>query len=124
MTGPIAFFRAEVKKALDEVAGIPVYANMPERLDPPCIILTEGTPLLAPSEDRFGHVLVTLEAVAIGAPTTNDLTIERLDALVDQIVTATYRDYITSVNPYQGITTADGGRYLSAVLTFQADLTI
>lgn len=124
MSGPIAYARADLTRTLASVVDIPVIHHMPERLNPPCVIISEGTPLLTTSTDAFGHVIVNLEAAIIGAPTTNELTINRLDALVDEIVTSMSADYIIQVGAYQGITTADGQHYLTARINFQADLTL
>ena len=48
MTGPIAYARADLTEAIRAAlpVDVTVYAAMPERLNPPCVVVVEGTPLL------------------------------------------------------------------------------
>ncbi|MDY3665469.1 hypothetical protein [Schaalia hyovaginalis] len=122
--GPIAYARADLAAALEKAQALPVHVTMPERLEPPCIVITEGTPLLEQG-DSFGSVTVRLDANIVAAPVAdNDLAIARLDAAVDEIAAALLHDWTIQVDAYQGVTTADSQRYIAARLTVSTTLTI
>lgn len=121
--GPIAYARADLAAALEKAQTLPVHVNMPDRLEPPCIVITEGTPLLEQG-DSFGSVIIRFDANVIAAPVDNDLAIARLDAAVDEIISAILHDWTIAVDTYQAITTADTQRYIAARLTASTTLTI
>lgn len=116
-TGPIAYARADLATALSQATSLPVHASVPERLDPPCVVITEGTPLLEPATDQ-GHRAVTVRLVAniVEAPTDAALALARLDQHVDQTVTGLWNEYMATVDAYATVTGADGQRYLAATV--------
>lgn len=115
MTGPIAYTRAALKKDLERLQDLPVLENIPELISPPCIFITEGTPLLETNSEHFGGLSVTLTVTAVIAPTTNALAIERMDDVVDTLVTGLMGDWpVIEVDTYTSVTTADNQRYLAA----------
>ncbi|MCI6557115.1 hypothetical protein [Schaalia hyovaginalis] len=121
--GPIAYARADLAAALKAATTLPVHVNMPERLEPPCIVITEGSPLLEQG-DCFGAVVIRLDANVVAAPVDNDLAIARLDAAVDEIAAALLHDWTIKVEAYQAVGAADSQRYLAARLTATSTLTI
>lgn len=122
--GPIAFARADVAAALAAASSLPVHTGVPERLEPPCIVLTEGTPLLEPSDRTIGAVTVRLVANVIEAPADADLVLNRLDEHVDEIVSGLSAEYMPTVDPYSGVTSADSQRYLAAAVTLTTHLNL
>jgi len=117
-SGPIAAARADLTAILQAATDIPVVANVPERLQPPCVVITEATPLLTTDETTYGAVTVRLNLTVAVAPTTNALAVARLDAAVDEIVVALVRSgTFAAVDAYTGITSADGQTYLAAPIT-------
>lgn len=117
-SGPIASARADLTAILQAATDLPVVANVPERLQPPCVVITEATPLLTTDETTYGAVTVRLNLTVAVAPTTNALTVARLDAAVDEIVVALVRSgTLAAVDAYTGITSADGQTYLAAPIT-------
>lgn len=124
-TGPIASARADLAAILRETTDLPVVTNVPERLAPPCVVITEGTPLCAADETAHGAVTVRLSITVAVAPTTNALSIARLDEAVDTIVVGMVREgMFAAVDAYQSIKGADGQAYLAATITTAITYTI
>ena len=123
--GPIAAARADLADVLTRITSIPVVTSIPERLAPPCVVITEGTPLCSLDEGAHGSVTVRLSITVAVAPTTNALTIDRLDAAVDTIVVGMVREGMAvAVDAYQSIKGADGQAYLAATITTTLTYTI
>lgn len=124
-SGPIAAARADLADVLTRITSIPVLTSIPERLAPPCVVVTEGTPLVASDETAHGAVTVRLSITVAVAPTTNALAVARLDAAVDAIVVGMVREgMFAAVDAYQTITGADGQAYLAAPITTAITYTI
>lgn len=124
-SGPIAAARADLADVLTRITSIPVLTSIPERLAPPCVVVTEGTPLCAADESAHGSVTVRLSITVAVAPTTNALSIARLDSAVDAIVVGMVREgMFAAVDAYQTIKGADGQAYLAAPITTAITYTI
>jgi len=124
-SGPIAAARADLADVLTRITSIPVLTSIPERLAPPCVVVTEGTPLVASDETAHGAVTVRLSITVAVAPTTNALAVARLDSAVDAIVVGMVREgMIAAVDAYQTIKGADGQAYLAAPITTAITYTI
>lgn len=123
--GPIAAARADLADVLTRITSIPVLTSIPERLAPPCVVITEGTPLVASDETAHGAVTVRLSITVAVAPTTNALSVARLDSAVDAIVVGMVREgMFAAVDAYQTIKGADGQAYLAAPITTAITYTI
>ena len=124
-SGPIAAARADLADVLTRITSIPVLTSIPERLAPPCVVVTEGTPLVAADETAHGSVTVRLSITVAVAPTTNALAVARLDSAVDAIVIGMVREgMFAAVDAYQTIKGADGQAYLAAPITTAITYTI
>lgn len=124
-SGPIAAARAELAELLTRITSIPVVTSIPERLAPPCVVITEGTPLCSHADDAHGAVTVRLSITVAVAPTTNALSVARLDAAVDTIVVGMVREgMVADVDAYQSIKGADSQAYLAATITTTLTYTI
>ena len=124
-SGPIAAARADLADILTRITSIPVLTSIPERLAPPCVVVTEGTPLVAVDENAHGSVTVRLSITVAVAPTTNALSVARLDSAVDTIVVGMVREGIfAAVDAYQTIKGADGQAYLAAPISTAITYTI
>lgn len=124
-SGPIAAARADLAELLTRITPIPAVTSIPERLAPPCVVITEGTPLCSSDENAHGSVTVRLSITVAVAPTTNALSIARLDAAVDTIVVGMVREgMFAAVDAYQSIKGADGQAYLAATITTTLTYTI
>uniref|UniRef100_A0AAU8HXJ1 Minor tail protein n=1 Tax=Decurrovirus sp. TaxID=2832697 RepID=A0AAU8HXJ1_9CAUD len=116
--GPIASARADVVAILEAATDLPIVANVPERLQPPCVVVTEAAPLLQTDETTYGAVSVKLSLTVAVAPTTNALAVARLDEAVDAIAVALIREgTFAAVDAYTGVKSADGQTYLAAPIT-------
>lgn len=123
--GPIAQARADLAAALARITPLPVVSNVPERLAPPCVVITEAAPLLASDDTTVGAVEVRLALTVVVAPTTNALAVARLDEAVDTIVVGLVRDWgPVSVDAYTSVTSADSQAYLAAQITTRTTYTI
>jgi len=124
-SGPIAAARADLADILTRITSIPVLTSIPERLAPPCVVVTEGTPLVAADENAHGSVTVRLSITVAVAPTTNALSVARLDSAVDTIVVGMVREgMFAAVDAYQTIKGADGQAYLAAPISTAITYTI
>lgn len=124
-SGPIAAARADLAELLTRITAIPVLTSIPERLAPPCVVVTEGTPLVAADENAHGSITVRLSITVAVAPTTNALSVARLDSAVDTIVVGMVREgMFAAVDAYQTIKGADGQAYLAAPITTAITYTI
>ena len=124
-SGPIAVARADLADVLTRITSIPVLTSIPERLAPPCVVVTEGTPLVASDDTAHGAVTVRLSLTVAVAPTTNALAVARLDSAVDAIVVGMVREgMFAAVDAYQTIKGADGQAYLAAPITTSITYTI
>lgn len=124
-TGPIAAARTDLAATLATITTIPVVTSIPERLAPPCAVITEATPLLASDETSYGSITVRLGITVAVAPTTNALAVARLDEAVDTIVVGLVRAGLpAAVDAYQSIKGADGQAYLAAPITTTLTYTI
>ena len=124
-SGPIAAARADLADILTRITSLPVLTSIPARLAPPCVVVTEGTPLVAPDENAHGAVTVRLSITVAVAPTTNALSVARLDSAVDAIVVGMVREgMFAAVDAYQTIKGADGQAYLAAPITTAITYTI
>lgn len=124
-TGPIAAARADLADILTRITSIPVVTSIPERLAPPCVVITEGTPLCSLDETAHGAVTVRLSITVAVAPTTNALAVARLDEAVDTIVVGLVRAGLpAAVDAYSSVTSADSQAYLAASLTTTLTYTI
>lgn len=116
--GPIASARADLTAILQVATDLPVIANVPERLQPPCVVITEAAQMVTTDDATYGAVTVRLNLTVAVAPTTNALAVDRLDAAVDEIVIALVRSgTFAAVDAYTGITSADGQTYLAAPIS-------
>lgn len=117
-SGPIASARADLDALLREATDLPVVTNVPERLAPPCIVITEASPLLTTDDTTYGAVSVKLNLTVAVAPTTNALAIKRLDEAVDTIAVALIKaGTFVAIEAYTSIKSADGQAYLAAPIT-------
>lgn len=124
-SGPIAAARGDLADILTRITSIPVLTSIPERLAPPCVVVTEGTPLVDADETSHGSVTVRLSITVAVAPTTNALSVARLDSAVDAIVVGMVREgMFAAVDAYQTIKGADGQAYLAAPITTAITYTI
>lgn len=78
--------RERLTTALED-AGLTVYDHVPERLVPPAVIVTPGSPYLA-SGDVYGTFRVALTASVVAATATNATATQALDNLVETAVVA------------------------------------
>lgn len=117
-SGPIASARADLAAILREATDLPVVTNVPERLAPPCVVITEASPLLTTDDTTYNAVTVRMSLTVAVAPTTNALAIERLDEAVDTIAVALIRaGTVAAIEAYTSIKSADGQSYLAAPIT-------
>lgn len=124
-SGPIAAARADLAAILATITSIPVVTTIPERLAPPCAVITEATPLLASDETSYGSITVRLGITVAVAPTTNALAVARLDEAVDTIVVGLVRAGLSAaVDAYSSVTSADSQAYLAATITTTLTYTI
>lgn len=127
--GPVTTARAtladDIRAALttQDTQDVHVHTTMPDRVKPPCVILTEGTPL-ATTDQTFGALTLTFEAAVIAAPTTAAAAVERLDALTDALIQGLWADYQPTVTAYTTLTGPDTQPYLTARIDLTTSITI
>lgn len=116
--GPIAYARADLAQELEALLpDIPVHTSLPGRINPPCIVLAEQSPLLTPG-DAWHEVIVHLEAAIIAQPVEH--AIDQLDDLTDQVVTGLWDTLQPTAAGYTTITAGDGQTYLVSRITIDS----
>jgi hypothetical protein len=124
MTNEITTSKAEL--ALDlQNAGIEILDYVPERITPPIVIITAGSPYLVPEtiskEYRLGLTLTLVSGTA-----TNEQATEDLDALIAQTLNALAPlGYVAirQVNPSYRLA-ANSGEYYAADLNLDLSITL
>ena len=124
MSNEITASKAEL--ALDlQNAGLEVLDYVPERIVPPIVIITSGSPYLAP--ETVGHeYTLGLTLTMVASTATNEEATEALDALIAQtvskIATLGYA-VLRTVNPSYRLA-ANGAEYLASDLNLDLSITL
>lgn len=125
MTGPIAFLRKEIVKDLTRLTDLPVFSALPETLEPPCILINEGSTLLTPAEETYGTYKGQFDLLVIApAIADNAQALAKLDTQVDGVVMGLAPEYLLTVRGYQTFQFANAQPYLGAVISLQATVNI
>lgn len=123
--GPITKTRRDlsdlIRKYEDYFA---VYDGIPGSLHPPCMTITEGSPLLEADSQSYTTGRVKFDITLIAPPTDNEYAISRLDAAVDRVLSYLWQYFTVTVDAYQSVTTADSQSYLACVMHVSAPATI
>lgn len=111
--------RHALADALTATGQLQGHPTPPERVVPPCAVITEGRPLLEAVAGTWGHRL-RLAVRLVVPPATNSAMTEQLDALVAAAVAILEghpeHDYdVPTVGPYEQLE-ANGATYLSTEL--------
>lgn len=124
MSNEITASKAEL--ALDlQNAGLEILDYVPERIVPPIVIITAGSPYLSPetvgNEYRLGLTLTMVASTA-----TNEEATEALDALIAQTVSAIATlgyAVLRQVNPSYRLA-ANNAEYLASDLNLDLSITL
>jgi hypothetical protein len=124
MTNEITTSKAELQLDLQN-AGLEILDYVPERIVPPIVIITAGSPYLVPetvgNEYRLGLTLTLVSGTA-----TNEQATEDLDALIATTVSALGNlGYVAlrQVNPSYRLA-ANSGEYFAADLNLDLSITL
>ena len=124
MTNEITVSKAEFALDLTN-AGLDVLDYVPERIVPPIVIITSGSPYLVGESLRNDYRLA-LNLTLVAATATNEEATEALDELIAETVTAiSTLGYVVlkSVNtPYR--LAANNAEYLAADLNLDLSITL
>lgn len=124
MTNEITASKAELQLDL-QTAGLEVLDYVPERVIPPIVIITPGSPYLIP-ETVGNEYRLALTLTMVAGTATNEQATEDLDALIAQTVTAiSYLGYavLRSVNPSYRLA-VNSAEYLAADLSLDLSITL
>lgn len=124
MSNEITASKAEL--ALDlQNAGLEILDYVPERIVPPIVVITPGSPYLSPetvgNEYRLGLTLTMVASTA-----TNEEATEALDALIAQTVSAIATlgyAVLRQVNPSYRLA-ANNAEYLASDLNLDLSITL
>lgn len=111
--------RAEVAEDL-AATGLPVTDYVPERLNPPLVLLEEGTPYVTRVTQCIYSVNLVVRIVARKAESDNAENMDLLNETIEKVLIATDA---TEVSPPE-ILQANNANYLSARVTLSADIDI
>ena len=124
MTNEITVSKAEFALDLTN-AGLDVLDYVPERIVPPIVIITSGSPYLV-GESLKNDYRLALNLTLVAATATNEEATEALDELIAETVTAiSTLGYVVlkSVNtPYR--LAANNAEYLAADLNLDLSITL
>lgn len=123
--GPITKTRRELSDMIRKYEDyFTVYDGIPGALHPPCMTITEGSPLLEADSQSYTTGRVRFDITLIAPPTDNEYAISRLDAAVDRVLSYLWQYFMVTVDAYQSVTTADSQSYLACVMHVSAPATI
>lgn len=124
MTNEITASKAEL--ALDlQNAGLDVLDYVPERLVPPLVVMTPGSPYLVP-ETVGNEYRLALNLTMVASTATNEEATEALDALIAQTVSAIGNlgyAVFRQVNPSYRLA-ANNAEYLASDLNIDLSITL
>jgi hypothetical protein len=124
MSNEITLSKAEFALDLTN-AGLDVLDYVPERIVPPIVIITAGSPYLV-AETTGREYRLGLNLTLVAATATNEEATEALDELIAQTVTAiTSMGYVVlrNVNPPYRLT-ANNAEYLASDLNLDLSITL
>jgi hypothetical protein len=124
VTNEITASKAEL--ALDlQNAGLDVLDYVPERLVPPLVVMTPGSPYLVP-ETVGNEYRLALNLTMVASTATNEEATEALDALIAQTVSAIGNlgyAVLRQVNPSYRLA-ANNAEYLASDLNIDLSITL
>ncbi|MFC2689485.1 MAG: hypothetical protein ACFN1H_05175 [Propionibacterium freudenreichii] len=119
--GPIAWARADLAAQLKAaLPAIPVHPAMPGRINTPCAVIAERSPLAEPDQITRA-VTVHLEAVVF-AHGLDPAAVAWLDTTTDQLINDLWD--VLPAPTYSTVSLADGQTYLVSRIPVDATLTI
>ena len=115
--------RQRLTAALED-AGLTVYDHVPERLVPPAVVITPGSPYLT-SGDVYGTFTVALTASVVAATATNGVATEALDELIETAVIASVNEGLAfdNASSFYAFNT-NGASYLAADISLTDTITL
>lgn len=123
--GPITKTRRDLSDLIRKYEDyFTVYDGIPGALHPPCMTITEGSPLLEADSQSYTTGRVKFDITLIAPPTDNEYAISRLDAAVDRVLSYLWQYFTVTVDAYQSVTTADSQSYLACIMHVSAPATI
>lgn len=123
MTNELTVSKQEFALALQQ-AGLRVLDYVPERITPPIVILTAGSPYLTHSAVVRSEYSMGLEATLVASKATNKVETENLDALIEAFLFALpgYAKMDSVGTPFD--LSANNANYLAATVNLQIEITI
>lgn len=123
MTNEITVSRQEFALALD-AAGLNVVSYIPERITPPIVVISAGSPYLTQSTVGMGEFVMNLEVTAIASKATNQQETEYLDALLEELLLAlpAYAKLDSVGKPFE--LQANNASYLASTVNIDIQITI
>ena len=115
--------RQRLTTALED-AGLSVYDHVPERIVPPAVVITPGSPYIT-SGDTFGAFTVALTASVVAATATNGVATEALDELIETAVIASVNEGLAfdNASSFYAFNT-NGASYLAADISLTDTITL
>ena len=104
-------------------AGFRVSEYVPERITPPVVIISNGTPYLTPASIKSEYVM-NLEITLVAATASNKQATEKLDEMIADVINAlpAYSRLINVAQPH--ILTTNNAEYLATDLMLDLRITI
>jgi len=122
MTNEITTAKAQFAAVLTS-AGFRVSEYVPERVTPPVVIISSGTPYLTPASIKAEY-LMNLEVTLVAATASNKQATEKLDEMVADVLNALppYARLANVAQPH--ILTTNNAEYLATDLMLDLRITI
>lgn len=90
------------------------YKFAPARIEPPCTVITEGSPLVSNKGKAHGDIDVNLEVMTIAARADSERALNLLDSMQDRLCgQLSLSGFIFEADPYEAVTAPDGQQYVS-----------
>ena len=106
--------RQEVATAL-EGAGLKTVSYIPERISPPIVLISAGSPYVEEQNTQFNTFLVRLELTIVAGTATNAVATDNLDGLIEQAIVCLGGWTVEVSQPF--MLSANNANYLAARIT-------
>lgn len=110
----IADLREQLAADLREAVGVPVHAGWPDRLTPPCVLLTPPQTTYVTAGPNFGEFSVSLDMALMVPKASPAEALSTLDALIETALTYS-ADWSLSGVDGPAVVSVNGIEYLGTV---------
>ncbi len=121
MTSTLATLRRDLTDQITE-AGLPTFSYLPERIQPPTVLLSAGDPYLERAA-TFCDYIVNIQATLVASKGTNTIETDDLDGMIEKIILGVDAWSISAVGAPFSLE-ANNAQYLAVRVNLNTDTSI